>query len=88
VFATQERSRLDGSVTGLLPIPFEDDERRGLVAVATVTRPGRVGALVRPGAWRFGLVGAVTRVPDIPLSLAVLPVPCLLLAPLFRVSHT
>jgi hypothetical protein len=74
VFATQERSRLDGPVTGLFLIPFEDDERRGLVAAATVTRPGRVGALVRPGAWRFGLVGAVTRVPDRPLSLAGSPV--------------
>ncbi len=38
VFLTQERFCRNGSMTGFFQIPFDGDERCGLVAVPTMTR--------------------------------------------------
>ena len=95
--STEDGLRLDGTSSSFLLIAFEDDERRGIGTATTMTRTGRVrgfvalaSSLVRViliGTRWFGFVGAITRLVQFPLTLAVLFLPGLLVSAFPGICH-
>jgi hypothetical protein len=87
MFSAQEGLCLDGAVTGLLLVPFEDDELRGRVTPPAVTRAGGIVGVVPFGARGLGFVGSVARFLHLSLALAVLSISGLFLSPRLGIDH-